>query len=135
MEINYTLIDKLSALAKLEFEGEEKEMNDELSQIRAVHEFHDEEVKVLALPEVEHVDDCRMAESCHRSSLASKPLGEGRIITQVRPHQLHGNKSVELRLLCLIDNTHAAGADLVDDLQFWKQRRQLVEVPRLTPLP
>lgn len=26
MEINYTLIDKLSALAKLEFEGEEKEM-------------------------------------------------------------------------------------------------------------
>ena len=26
MEINYTLIDKLSALAKLEFEGEEKEI-------------------------------------------------------------------------------------------------------------
>ena len=34
MEINYTLIDKLSALAKLEFEGEEKEMiKDDLTKM------------------------------------------------------------------------------------------------------
>jgi hypothetical protein len=75
-----------------------------------------------------------MAEPSHRSSLARKSLGKRWIVAQVRPDQLHRDKSVELRLFRFIDNTHAAGADLFDDLQFWKQRCQLVKVPRMSRL-
>ena len=107
---------------------------DELPQVRSVYEFHDEEVKVFALPEVEHVDDRRVAEPRHRSCFASKTFGKGRVVAKIRSDQFYCDKSVELFLLCLIDNAHPASRDLVDNLEFRKQSCQLVEIPGLVCL-
>ena len=97
-----------------------------LTQIRAVHEFHDEEVELFALTEVEYVDDGGVTKPGHGSCLTCEAFGKRRIVAQIRPHQFYGNKPIKLLLASLIDDPHATDADLFDDLQFRKETRPLI---------
>ncbi len=92
----------------------------QLTQIGAVHEFHDEEVKLLALTKVKYVDDGRVTKPGHGSCLTREAFGKRGVVTQIGPHQLYGHKAIKLFLASLIHDAHTTDTNLFDDFQFRK---------------
>ena len=72
------------------------------------------------LAEIVDRDDVRMAEHGHRPGFAGEPLGEGRVLADLRREDLQRHQPVEPLLAGLVDHAHAAPADQFQDLQVGK---------------
>src|ERR1700730_10982233 len=84
-------------------------------QRHAVQKLHDEERMALLLPDLIDRADIGMVES--RSSLSfSLEAGQGLGVTgEVIGQKLQGDKSVQGHVLGLVDHTHPAAAELLND--------------------
>ena len=98
----------------------------ELAQIHAVHELHQQEVEAARLPEIVHGDDVRMIQRRERLRLLFKPLGELRIVRALRREQLQRDETVQRFLPRLVDHAHAAAPEAFEDFELRKMRREFL---------
>ena len=87
-------------------------------QVHAVHELHDEEVRVFAFADVEDRDDVRVVQARREPRLVQEHLDEALVLREVRQHALdrdallealHADGFAEVHL------RHAAGFEALDD--------------------
>ena len=88
-----------------------------LTEIHAVHVFHEQPVVVAAHAEVEDADDVGMAELCQRSAFAGEALGKRRVRSQLPREDFQCGHSIQMRLAHFIHAPHAARADELEDLE------------------
>lgn len=98
---------------------------EELAQVHAVHEFHENEV-ASARRGAEFVerDDARVIELGERTGLAREALGEGRIGVEARAKELESGDAVERALPGFVHRAHAAVAEELKQFELGKFRRE-----------
>ena len=87
----------------------------ELAQVRAVDEFHDEESLARHDPLVEDRDDAGVHDARGRACLASETLDECGRVCQVRVHHFEGDGPVESLILGDVHGSHAAAGQPAGD--------------------
>ena len=80
----------------------------QLAQVRAVDELHDEEPLARDHALVKHGDDAGMNDSCGRARLAAEACDEILGVCQVRVHDLEGDGAIKAFILRDVDGGHAA---------------------------
>jgi len=87
-------------------------------EVSAVHELHDDEVRVVAHTDVEHLDHVRVAQEGAETRLVEEHRDELLLLAQVRKDALDGDLLLEA-----LDSSafgaehfgHSAGGQLLDD--------------------
>lgn len=77
--------------------------------------LHGHERMILAQAHLIDVDDVRVRESSHRLCLSEHPLPALLVLSDNGSEDLDGNLSIELRIMGLIDDPHAALSELAYD--------------------
>ena len=70
----------------------------------------------MILPDIVHIDDVGMGESCRRLGFHPEFGDKGLIFPELLLQHLHRHKTVQLVVFCLIDISHSARTDPSDDL-------------------
>ena len=86
---------------------------DELLQVDAVDELHDQEMHAAGLARVVGLDDVRMAQPSDRLHLPPETADRLGIIEKPMGKDFQGNDLVEIDLPGLVDNAHAAMAQFL----------------------
>ena len=81
----------------------------------AVDELHHDERLPFVLLDGVHGADAGMAQGRSGPRLALEPLQHRRVLGKPRREELHRDVPAETRVLRLVHDTHAAGAELSDD--------------------
>lgn len=102
----------------------------ELPQVRAVHELHDEVVQPVGLPKIEDGDDVLVAQFGQRAGFAREAFGKRRIGTDLRRQDLYRHQPIQPRLARLVNRTHPAFTQQLDDLKLRKVLGQLFRLRR-----
>ena len=97
----------------------------QLPQADAVDELHEEVVEAVGLARIIDGHDMRMAEQGHRSSLAGKPLGKGRVLADLGREDFQRHQPIELFLPGHVDHAHPAAAHQFQNFQVREMGRQL----------
>ncbi len=84
---------------------------DQLPEVRAVDELHDEIVHPAGLAEVVHRDDVRVAQSRERPGLTGESLGEPRGRGDVGRQDLERHGAVQPALASLVHRPHSTMAE------------------------
>src|SRR5262249_13612737 len=64
---------------------------------------------------VDDVDDVRVADSVYRLSLLKEALRDLRVVDQLRPEELDGDRAAREDVVSAVDVTHAAAADALGE--------------------
>src|SRR5665213_1852294 len=80
---------------------------------RAVHQFHDNEVRAVVFAPVKDRHDVRMREVRRRLGFATEALDEQRVGAEFRIQSFQGHRTIEKGVLRPIDNGHTAAGDEV----------------------
>ena len=92
--------------------GVEADLMDDLGEVCALDEFHDEEEMPLrGLPELMDGDDVRVVELGHGAGLAAEAVHEGGVHADLQREELDGDEAVERDLPGLEDRAHAAAPE------------------------
>ena len=98
----------------------------ELAQIHAIDELHEQKVEAARLPEVMHADDVRVIQRGERMGLLFKPCRKLRIIRPLRCEQFQRDEAVQRFLPRLVNHAHAATTEAFEDLELRKMRREFL---------
>jgi hypothetical protein len=85
-------------------------------QAFTLHELHHHIVIPAQVPQVVNRNDVWVLEAAERLSLAEESLEQVRIIVEPTCHHLDRYLPIKVRVDGLVDNTHTAAADHVDDV-------------------
>ena len=112
--------------------GGARALGEPVAQRDAVDVLHGHEDRAVDLPDVVHRDDVRVGQARDRLGLAEqaplrrrrpprrafRPLGPVRPFRPVRPREaeeLQGDATIELGIVCRVDDAHAASAEQTED--------------------
>src|SRR5690606_6948814 len=87
----------------------------EIPPLEVLH--HDVELTRLELPVHHHLHGVGVAQVAHRAGLSTEARHEILAVLQLRMEDLHRHHAIHVRLLRLVDGSHPAGADLLDDAE------------------
>ncbi len=76
-------------------------------------------------------NDARVIQSSQSPRLTQKPLGKRQIASRFGADDLQRDQSVEFRLPCLIDCSHSAVAEKLENFKSRKQRREFLNRRRI----
>ena len=89
----------------------------ELAQVDAIHELHQEEVQPLGASELVEGDDVRVVELGQGSGFPGEPLGKRRRVTEAGRQDFQRHGAVEFALTGLVDRAHPAIPDEFEHFQ------------------
>jgi len=84
-------------------------------QRHAVQVLHGDKALAFVLAHFVDGADVGVIQRGGRAGFAAETLEGDRVLGHVLRQELEGHKAAEFRVLSLVDHTHAAAADLVDD--------------------
>jgi hypothetical protein len=99
---------------------------EELAEVGAVDELHEEEVEAAGLTEVVDGDDVGMIEGREGVGLFFEAQGEFRVEGAFGSEEFEGDDPVEGALACLVDDAHAAPAEAGEDFEVREVAGQLL---------
>ena len=85
------------------------------AQALALEIFHDDERRVIVAPDVEHGANAGMIECTGSASLLFEAAYSGAILYTIWQDELHSYETTEAYIASLVDDTHAAFADLFEN--------------------
>ena len=88
---------------------------DPIPQRPPLHQLHGDEGLPLVLVDVVDGADAGVVEGGGRVGLPLEAFERLRVAGEVRGQELEGDETTELRILGLVDDPHAAAAQLLDD--------------------
>ncbi len=111
---------------------------EQLAQVGAIDIFHHDETPRSGLACIVHIDDVGMVELCQCSRFLLEAFQAAITLGNFLREQLDGNGSVEIRLPRLVDGTHAAVTDQLQQFQlrevrcqfpnFWRDKTRIPRV-------
>ncbi|MEA3210369.1 MAG: hypothetical protein QOE70_3426 [Chthoniobacter sp.] len=97
----------------------------ELAEIHAINELHEQIEKAICLPKVVHGHDVRVIELRQRLRLPRKALRKLRVLLPLRREQFQRDQPAERFLARLVNDTHPAATEAFEDLELWKKLGEL----------
>src|ERR1035437_515540 len=124
------VVGELKRIADLRHDGQrfarrDAAIDEQLSQVYAVHIFHHEEMHAARLAELVEGDDTGMVELRERLGFASKTFGKGRVAADAGRENFERDEAIQSWLPGLVDGTHAALANEFKDFQLRKESGKL----------
>src|SRR5512143_2189669 len=89
---------------------------DELLQVLSRYELHGDEGRALGLPQVEHPADVPVTDPAGQLQLVREALDGLTVQGDLGPQQFEGDLLLDVGVEDLVDPTHAAVAEFLDDL-------------------
>ena len=130
------VVGELKRVADLRHDGQRLARRDasglqQLPQVHAVHEFHQEEKKAVGLAEFVQRDDAGMIQLRQRLGFAGEAFGERGVIADAGRKNLERDDAVQFLLPRLVNRAHAALADEFEDFELGKFRGEFGDGRRL----
>ena len=100
---------------------------EQLAQVHAIDELHQEEKQVAAAAEFVERDDSRVVEFRQCAGLAGKTFGKRGIAGDGGGQDFQGDDPVEFGLPRLVNRAHAAAANEFEDFQRREKRREFLD--------
>ena len=97
---------------------------EQLPQIHAIHKFHEEKVEAIRAAKFVDSDDTGMVEFGEGSGFTGEALGKRGIVADVGREDFESHDAVELLLSRLVDSTHAALTDKLENFELGKPGRK-----------
>ena len=104
---------------------------EDLAQVDAIHEFHQQKIERAGLPEIVDGDNIWMAQARQCLGFALESLGETLVAGALGREHLESHKTFELRLAGFEDNAHAALADERKHFELRERGSHCLDIRRL----
>ncbi len=119
------VVRELERVANLRHDGQRLARADatggeQLPQVHAIHEFHDEEIQSIGAAEIMDGNDAWVVEPGQRLGFAGEPFGESGVLTNPGRQNLERDDAVEFLLPGFVHRAHAAAADELEDFELGK---------------
>ena len=116
------VVGELQRLANLRHDGQRLLRRDlprlqQLAQVHAVHEFHQQVIEPVRLAEVVDRDDVRVVQPGQRLGLARNRSANFGSASCLRRQDLQRHQPVQLGLAGLVNHAHAAAAEAFEDFE------------------